>query len=166
MLCHNGLAPAMQARQTAQLRRCFAPSPLSKGQLCELPSEAVRHLRSLRLQVGDAVEVVNGRGELATGQLSAIGKRSASVRACNASMHDPAAVLGAMDCIAADCHHGHRVTLSSPTPLDCQYAMHSASSLSAPRPSVADSITVLCSTSVNELCMHQLKHSWHPRQGN
>lgn len=71
----------MQERQQAQLDRCYLPEPhLRKGQTYTFSAEETKHLHSLRLQSGDAIEVVNGKGALATAVLSAIGRRDAAVR--------------------------------------------------------------------------------------
>ena len=71
----------MQARQDSQLRRCYiADAPIVVGQQYSLPAEAVKHLVSLRLTEDDRVELVNGQGDLATATLTAVSKKSASVR--------------------------------------------------------------------------------------
>ena len=72
----------MQERQHAQLPRFYIASPsLVAGQGLSVPADAAKHMRSLRLQEGSAVEVVNGRGSVAAASVSMLGKGHARVQA-------------------------------------------------------------------------------------
>jgi hypothetical protein len=72
---------SVQKRQDTQLRRCYIPDEvLSRGRQYELPAESIRHLHTLRMQPGDGIELVNGRGVLGTGVISVLNKRDGVVR--------------------------------------------------------------------------------------
>jgi 16S rRNA (uracil1498-N3)-methyltransferase len=48
--------------------------------IIELADDELRHLRVMRREVGDHIELVNGRGVLAKGVVTAIAKKSASIQ--------------------------------------------------------------------------------------
>jgi 16S rRNA (uracil1498-N3)-methyltransferase len=54
-------------------------SPLVRGDTVELSESAAHHARVKRLEVGDAIQLTDGRGALAIGDLSTLDKRRATV---------------------------------------------------------------------------------------
>lgn len=59
--------------------RYFCDTPLSKGAQIELNEEEFHHLRVLRKQKDDQVEIINGKGILAQGVVTHVTKNSALV---------------------------------------------------------------------------------------
>jgi 16S rRNA U1498 N3-methylase RsmE len=89
-----------QARQDSQLSRCFLDTPkLEAGCTYELPHDAVKHLRSLRLQVGDSLELVNGDGWLAQALLALLDKKQATVRTLANATQPLACMHFVADCV-------------------------------------------------------------------
>jgi 16S rRNA (uracil1498-N3)-methyltransferase len=59
--------------------RFFVDAPLQSGESFTLPDDVARHVQVLRLQVGDALTVFNGRGGQYEAELIELGRRSAIV---------------------------------------------------------------------------------------
>jgi 16S rRNA (uracil1498-N3)-methyltransferase len=57
----------------------YCASPLVSGDSVELSDTAAHHARVKRLKVGDAVQLTDGRGSVAIGDLSSLDKRRATV---------------------------------------------------------------------------------------
>ena len=57
----------------------FHAQSVASGQSLRLSDEQARHVRVRRAAVGDALRLVDGRGHIATGRISAIGKHSVDV---------------------------------------------------------------------------------------
>lgn len=57
----------------------YCASPLVRGDSIDLSESAAHHARVKRLEVGDAIQLTDGRGLLATGDLSSLDKRRATV---------------------------------------------------------------------------------------
>jgi 16S rRNA (uracil1498-N3)-methyltransferase len=66
--------------------RFHVDGPLSVGQLLTLPDDVVRHVHVLRLQIGDAITLFDGRGGEYRAELVEIAKRAATARI---DEHDP-----------------------------------------------------------------------------
>lgn len=63
-----------------RIRRVFVDAPLEAGREIDLPAETVNYLRNvLRLKDGQPLELFNGRGQRASGQLS-LARREARVQ--------------------------------------------------------------------------------------
>jgi len=58
--------------------RFFIPEPLINE--LEMPKEELHHLLVMRKKIGDPIEIVNGRGELAIGTIVNLGRNGAKVR--------------------------------------------------------------------------------------
>ena len=67
----------------------FADPPFAVGSHATLGEDEVRHLRVLRLAVGDRVALRDGAGQTATGRLVRTGKTQALVEIEEAATIDP-----------------------------------------------------------------------------
>lgn len=61
------------------VERFYSPTPFSTGAPCILEEEELHHLQVIRLRVGEKVELVNGKGELAQATLISLEKRRAQL---------------------------------------------------------------------------------------
>lgn len=60
--------------------RYFLDAPFVRGQEILMEDEEMHHLiRVMRTEIGEEVELINGRGELAQAKLTSVGKRSANL---------------------------------------------------------------------------------------
>ena len=74
----------------------FHDGDLGAGDAVSLSEDAAQHARVRRVAVGDPVQLVNGRGRIASGTLATLGKRAATVdieRVSNVPRPTPLAVV-------------------------------------------------------------------------
>jgi len=65
------------------MRRFFLdPNLLTEDQV-DLPGETLKHLRVLRLSVGDRIELLDGSGQVATARIEILNRQNAQVRIVN-----------------------------------------------------------------------------------
>ncbi len=69
----------MERRDSASVATFFAPDPLEAGQTALLGEEVAHHMRVRRVELGDAVRLVDGVGGRALGTLRRLAKGSAHV---------------------------------------------------------------------------------------
>ena len=69
----------MERRDRASVATFFADELLAPGARVELDDSAVQHARARRLDVGDALDVTNGRGSIGHGSLERLTRGSAVV---------------------------------------------------------------------------------------
>ena len=60
--------------------RFFLDDSLAQGEKIDLPEPEFRHLKVLRIGVGEEIELVNGRGSLATARVERMDKQSAHLK--------------------------------------------------------------------------------------
>jgi len=68
--------------------RFFIETPFQKDEIVELTGDEFHHLNVMRRKKGDAIQLVNGRGELAKGTLQEIAKRDARIE-IHEIVHEP-----------------------------------------------------------------------------
>lgn len=69
--------------------RFFLPQPLLKGKQVLLCPEESRHIKVMRLEIGESLELVNGAGELAEGKLIAIERTGTEVEILHSTHFPP-----------------------------------------------------------------------------
>lgn len=69
----------MECIDRAGMIRFFTDSPFNEGVQTVLPEEAARHARARRIAVGEAAELLDGRGHIGRGHVSAVTGSSVTV---------------------------------------------------------------------------------------
>lgn len=63
------------------IERFYINQPLNAGETCEIADQEFHHLvHVVRLNEGESIELINGKGQLAEGTLESIGKKKALIR--------------------------------------------------------------------------------------